>query len=229
MAARLPKAFVSWSSGKDSAYALLEARRQSIAEIVGIITTIDTADDRVAIHGVRQGLLTRQAAALGLPLIRVQLPHPCPNEVYETQFLNACASIKAQGIEHIGFRQNRTLMPQRKFLATIWLPKHNFAFRPIFSVHHNARMLTLVLTCSVSEHVEDTARFSGMLTQRFDFDVRFEPMKVSKAAVLRQLEAQQEGLALRPKQSCVPSPTDVPRPQPQRAESRRPSYDAQCH
>ena len=61
MAARLPKAFVSWSSGKDSAYALLEARRQSIAEIVGIITTIDTADDRVAIHGVRQGLLTRQA------------------------------------------------------------------------------------------------------------------------------------------------------------------------
>ena len=73
MAARLPKAFVSWSSGKDSAYALLEARRQSIAEIVGIITTINT------VHGVRPGLLTRQAAALGLPLIRVHLPYPCPN------------------------------------------------------------------------------------------------------------------------------------------------------
>ena len=80
MVSRLPKAFVSWSSGKDSAYALLETRRQSIAEIVGILTTIDATDDRVAVHGVRSGLLTRQAAALGLPLIRVELPHPCPNE-----------------------------------------------------------------------------------------------------------------------------------------------------
>ena len=103
MAARLPKAFVSWSSGKDCAYALLEARRQSIAEIVGIITTINTTDDRVAVHGVRQGLLTRQAAALGLPLVRVELPYPCPNEVYEARFLDACVSIKAQGVEHIIF------------------------------------------------------------------------------------------------------------------------------
>jgi uncharacterized protein (TIGR00290 family) len=103
MAARLPKAFVSWSSGKDSAYALLEARRQSIAEIVGIITTINTTDDRVAVHGVREGLLTRQAAALGLPLVRVELPYPCPNEVYEARFLDACVSIKAQGVEHIVF------------------------------------------------------------------------------------------------------------------------------
>ena len=60
-------------------------------------------DDRVAVHGVRPGLLTRQAAALGLPLIRVELPHPCPKEVHETQFLNACVSIKAQGVEDIVF------------------------------------------------------------------------------------------------------------------------------
>ena len=103
MVSRLPKAFVSWSSGKDSAYALLETRRQSIAEIVGILTTIDATDDRVAVHGVRSGLLTRQAAALGLPLIRVELPHPCPNEAYEARFVDACLRIKAQGIEHIVF------------------------------------------------------------------------------------------------------------------------------
>ena len=103
MVARPPKAFISWSSGKDSAYTLLEARRQRIAEIVGIITTIDTADDRVAVHGVRSVLLVRQAAALGLPLIRVELPHPCPNEAYEARFTEACAGIKAQGVEHIVF------------------------------------------------------------------------------------------------------------------------------
>ena len=103
MVARPPKAFISWSSGKDSAYTLLEARRQRIAEIVGIITTIDTADDRVAVHRVRSVLLVRQAAALGLPLIRVELPHPCPNEAYEARFTEACAGIKAQGVEHIVF------------------------------------------------------------------------------------------------------------------------------
>lgn len=54
-------------------------------------------------HGVRSSLLTRQAAALGLPLIRVELPHPCPNEAYEAQFVDACLRIKAQGIEHIVF------------------------------------------------------------------------------------------------------------------------------
>lgn len=103
MPCRPPKAFVSWSSGKDSAYALLEAQRQNIAEIAGIITTIDAADKRVAVHSVRAGLLRRQAAALGLPLTRVELPSPCPNEAYEAQFVDACASIKAQGVKHIVF------------------------------------------------------------------------------------------------------------------------------
>ena len=103
MVVRPPKAFVSWSSGNDSAYTLLKARRQRIAEIVGIITTVDTADDCVAVHRVRSVLLTRQAAALGLPLIRVELPHPCPNEAYEARFTEACAGIKAQGVEHIVF------------------------------------------------------------------------------------------------------------------------------
>jgi len=103
MVVRPPKAFVSWSSGKDSAYALLEARRQRIAEIVGIITTVDADDACVAVHRVRSSLLTRQAAALELPLIRVELPHPCPNEAYEARFAEACAGIKAQGVEYIVF------------------------------------------------------------------------------------------------------------------------------
>jgi len=53
------KAFVSWSSGKDSAYALAEARRSGMAEIVGVLTTVNEAYDRVAMHGVRNSLLDR--------------------------------------------------------------------------------------------------------------------------------------------------------------------------
>jgi uncharacterized protein (TIGR00290 family) len=98
-----PKAFISWSSGKDSAYALLEARRQGIAEIVGVLTTLSEVYDRVAMHGVRSKILDLQIAALGLPAIKVMLPTPCPNEIYEKRMTAACADIAAQGVSHIVF------------------------------------------------------------------------------------------------------------------------------
>lgn len=96
------KAFVSWSSGKDSAFALHEARRSGI-EIAGVLTTVNEVHDRVAMHGVRNALLDRQIAALGLPAIKVPIPSPCPNEIYEARMEEACNAIKAQGIRHIVF------------------------------------------------------------------------------------------------------------------------------
>jgi uncharacterized protein (TIGR00290 family) len=98
-----PKAFVSWSSGKDSAYALFEARRLGLADIVGILTTVKEVYDRVAMHGVRSALLDRQAAALGLPCVKVQLPYPCPNEIYEARMAEAVARLLAQGVRHMVF------------------------------------------------------------------------------------------------------------------------------
>jgi uncharacterized protein (TIGR00290 family) len=98
-----PKAFVSWSTGKDSAFALFEAQRLGFAEIVGMLTTITEVHDRVAMHGVRNSLLERQAAVLGLPCIKVLLPSPCPNEIYEARMAEALERIKAQGIDHMVF------------------------------------------------------------------------------------------------------------------------------
>lgn len=98
-----PKAFISWSSGKDSAYALHEARTRGLAEVVGAITTLSEAYDRVAMHGVRSSLLGRQLAALGLPSQRVMLPSPCRNEIYEARFAEACERLKSQGVRHIVF------------------------------------------------------------------------------------------------------------------------------
>jgi uncharacterized protein (TIGR00290 family) len=100
---RPPKAFVSWSSGKDSAYALHEARTGGLAEVVGAITTVSEAYDRVAMHGVRSSLLDRQMAALALPSHRVMLPSPCSNAIYEARFGEACERLKAQGVRHIVF------------------------------------------------------------------------------------------------------------------------------
>lgn len=97
------KAFISWSSGKDGAYALAEARRSGTAEIVGALTTVNEAYDRVAMHGVRNSLLDRQIAALDLPCLKVPLPNPCPMAAYEARMTEASATMKAQGVDHVVF------------------------------------------------------------------------------------------------------------------------------
>lgn len=96
-----PQAFLSWSSGKDAAFALYEVRRLGLAEIVGVLTAINEARDRVQMHGVRHRLLDRQIEALGLPTIKVMLPSPCPNEIYEARMQAAFDELQARYIRHI--------------------------------------------------------------------------------------------------------------------------------
>ena len=94
---------MSWSSGKDSAYALAEVRRTGVAEVVRLLTTVTDAFDRVSMHGVREELLDAQAAALGLPLEKVRIPYPCPNEVYEQEMTRALGRAAAEGVRHVVF------------------------------------------------------------------------------------------------------------------------------
>lgn len=82
---------------------MCEARRLGLAEIVGVLTTINDAHDRVAMHGVRHELLRRQVAALGLPAMVIPLPSPCSNEIYEERMAGACSALRAQGIAHMVF------------------------------------------------------------------------------------------------------------------------------
>ncbi len=98
-----PRVLLSWSSGKDSAWALHVLRQQTDLEVVGLLTTFNEAFDRVAMHAVRRELVEAQAAAAGLPLIPVMLPYPCTNEVYEERMKVAIADAKAGGVTHIAF------------------------------------------------------------------------------------------------------------------------------
>jgi uncharacterized protein (TIGR00290 family) len=100
---RRPKALISWSSGKDSAFALHEVRRAGEFEIVGALTTVTESFERVSIHGVRQEILLAQCAAAGLPPRVVPIPYPCPNEIYETRMGEAVAQAVQDGITHIVF------------------------------------------------------------------------------------------------------------------------------
>jgi uncharacterized protein (TIGR00290 family) len=97
------RAVVSWSSGKDSAWALAEVRRSSEVAVVGLLTTISERFERVSMHGVREALLEQQARATGLPLYKVGIPYPCPNAVYEERMKGATARLRADGVDSVVF------------------------------------------------------------------------------------------------------------------------------
>jgi uncharacterized protein (TIGR00290 family) len=97
------KTMVSWSSGKDSAWMVHVLRARGDVELGALLTTINEPAQRVAMHAVRVELLEAQADALGLPLWKIPIPSPCPNEVYERVMADAVARAVAEGFTHMAF------------------------------------------------------------------------------------------------------------------------------
>lgn len=97
------KALISWSSGKDSAWLVHVLRTLPGIEVAALLTTINESAQRVAMHAVRMELLDAQAESLGLPLWRVPIPSPCPNETYEAAMAAAVARAVAEGFTHMAF------------------------------------------------------------------------------------------------------------------------------
>ncbi|MGI0132279.1 MAG: ATP-binding protein [Thermoplasmata archaeon] len=94
---------MSWSSGKDSAYALWEILRQGRMDVVGLLTAVTDDVERVSIHGVRESLLDAQARSVGLPVRKVHLPFPCPNHVYDTRMGRAVSALASEGVTQVVF------------------------------------------------------------------------------------------------------------------------------
>jgi uncharacterized protein (TIGR00290 family) len=99
----MKRVLLSWSSGKDSAWALHILRQQPDVEIVGLLTTFNEAADRVAMHAVRRELAIAQAASVGAPLWSILLPWPCSNEIYEARIRVAIARAQRDGVTHLAF------------------------------------------------------------------------------------------------------------------------------
>jgi uncharacterized protein (TIGR00290 family) len=97
------KILLSWSSGKDSAWALHVLRQQHPGAVAGLLTTINESADRVAMHAVRSSLLRAQADAAGLPLMTVGIPYPCSNEEYEARMGTAVRDALEQEYTHVAF------------------------------------------------------------------------------------------------------------------------------
>ena len=97
------RVLLSWSSGKDSAWALHLLRRDPHVEVAALLTTFNEVADRVAMHAVRRSLVEDQAAAAGVPLWGAPIPSPCSNAEYEVRMRAVIERARASGITHVAF------------------------------------------------------------------------------------------------------------------------------
>lgn len=97
------RVLLSWSSGKDSAWALHELRSDPTVEVVGLLTTFNAVQDRVAMHAVRRRLVSAQADAVGLPLWAVEIPDPCSNDDYARAMSSAMVRAVDEGVGAVAF------------------------------------------------------------------------------------------------------------------------------
>ncbi len=97
------KTWLCWSSGKDSAWTLHQLRQKNEVEVVALLSTLNRAAERVAMHAVREQLVQEQAAAAGLPLVEVWIPSPCSDEQYQAAMAEAVSRARAEGVTCMAF------------------------------------------------------------------------------------------------------------------------------
>lgn len=101
----MPRALLSWSGGKDAAWALHVLRQRGGTDVVGLLTTITDGYERVSIQGIRVDVLQAQARTTGLPVIEARIPQSADNAAYEASFAAALEQARERwpGIDRIAF------------------------------------------------------------------------------------------------------------------------------
>ena len=166
------RALISWSSGKDSAWALYRVLLDGDVEVVGLLTTFNQEFDRVSMQGVRRALVKAQADALGVALRAVDLPWPCPNDLYEERMGQAMEMARGDGITKVVFgdlfledvRAYRT----EKLAGT--------GIEPIFPIwgpdtHELAREMIESGVCAVVTAVDTSQLEASFVGRQFDTEL----------------------------------------------------------
>ena len=94
------KVIVSWSGGKDSCFACYLALAQGY-EVSYLVNFISREFRRVSFHGTRARLISRQAQAIGIPLVQYAVPPDM--SLYEQTFKKAVSALKRNGVEGMVF------------------------------------------------------------------------------------------------------------------------------
>lgn len=96
---------LSWSGGKDAAWALHTLLQRDDVEVVGLVTTLTEGYDRIAMQGIRRQILHAQANVCGLPVIEAWMPQRASNEIYRATFADALVRARERwpGLRDIAF------------------------------------------------------------------------------------------------------------------------------
>lgn len=95
--------YMNWSGGKDSSLALNRLLQNKDYNVSHLLTSVNSAHDRISMHGVRRSLLETQADAIGIPLQTIELPEQPSMEAYEAAMMNTIAALKTAGLTHAAF------------------------------------------------------------------------------------------------------------------------------
>jgi len=101
--AELEQAYMNWSGGKDSALCLYKVLQGGAYNVSHLLTSVNAAHNRISMHGVRRHLLQMQAAAIGLPLVTIELPEQPGMQEYEQQMADKVLQLKQAGCTHAIF------------------------------------------------------------------------------------------------------------------------------
>jgi uncharacterized protein (TIGR00290 family) len=94
---------VSWSGGKDGAFALHEILEGQKYRIAALLTTVTEDYDRISLHGVQRILLERQVDSTGFPLEEVFISKNASNEEYESNMVRVLTRYKEAGVTSVVF------------------------------------------------------------------------------------------------------------------------------
>ncbi len=95
--------WLSWSSGKDSAFTLYMLSIEKHYCVTGLLTTLTEPYHRVSMHGVREELLDLQGKLLNLPITKVFIPSECSNEIYNAKMQEVLSCAIQKKVECYGF------------------------------------------------------------------------------------------------------------------------------
>lgn len=96
----MKKAFLNWSSGKDAAYALYLIQKQGEFSVKKLLTTINSENDRVSMHGLRKELLQKQAESIGIPLQLIELAGTVSMEEYNRLIGKEMLKLRSEAFTH---------------------------------------------------------------------------------------------------------------------------------
>lgn len=97
------KISLSWSGGKDSAFALWHLLQDERYEVQRLHTTFGESTRRVGMHGITEELIEKQASSLGLPLDKIYYPASGDNQEYEKAINFYLDELTEMGIQHLEY------------------------------------------------------------------------------------------------------------------------------